>query len=165
MRVRSICLQIFVILCVALGAAAAPDVRAQAQAARVGLVFDVGGRGDLSFNDMAYAGLARATKTYAARIASKFLEPTAGGQNREELLRLLAEGKYDLIIGVGFLFTDAITRSRRNSRRPDSPSLTAAPIPRRRTSRACSSKSRRAPSWSAPWPACTPRPTRPALSG
>ena len=110
MRVRSICLQIFVILCVALGAAAAPDVRAQAQAARVGLVFDVGGRGDLSFNDMAYAGLARATKTYAARIASKFLEPTAGGQNREELLRLLAEGKYDLIIGVGFLFTDAITK-------------------------------------------------------
>src|SRR5205807_1280397 len=109
MRVRSICLRVFVILCVALAAPAA-DVRAQARAARVGLVFDVGGRGDLSFNDMAYAGLERAAKTFGARIASKYLEPTAGGQNREELVRLLGEGKYDLIIGVGFLFTDPNTK-------------------------------------------------------
>jgi basic membrane protein A and related proteins len=98
------------VLCVALGLATAPGVGAPGAAAKVGLVFDVGGRGDLSFNDMAYAGLERAAKKYGARLTTKYLEPTAGGQNREELLRLLAEGKYDLIIGVGFLFTDAVTK-------------------------------------------------------
>jgi basic membrane protein A len=99
-----------VILCVALALTAAPGVGAPGTTAKVGLVFDVGGRGDLSFNDMAYAGLERAGKTYGARLTTKYLEPTAGGQNREELLRLLAEGKYDLIIGVGFLFTDSVTK-------------------------------------------------------
>lgn len=77
---------------------------------KVGLVFDVGGRGDLSFNDMAYAGLARAAGEFADKIETKYLEPSAGGENREQLLRLLAEEGYDLIFGVGFLFTDAIAK-------------------------------------------------------
>jgi basic membrane protein A len=89
----------------------APTVTAQAKKYRVGLVYDVGGRGDLSFNDMAYAGLARAAKEFgAAKLETRDLEPTAGGENREELLRLLAGEKFDLILGIGFLFTDSITR-------------------------------------------------------
>lgn len=76
----------------------------------IGMVYDVGGRGDLSFNDMAYAGLSRAQKEFGARVETKDLEPAAGGENREELLRLLAGEKYDLIFGIGFLFTDSITR-------------------------------------------------------
>ena len=76
---------------------------------RVGMVYDVGGKGDLSFNDMAYAGLSRAQKDFGSKVEVKDLEPTAGGENREELLRLLAGEKYDLIFGIGFLFTDAIT--------------------------------------------------------
>lgn len=87
-----------------------PAAQAQAKKFRVGIVYDVGGRGDLSFNDMAYAGLARAQKEFGARIETRDLEPTAGGENREELLRLLAGEKYDLIFGIGFLFTDSITR-------------------------------------------------------
>jgi basic membrane protein A len=83
---------------------------AQAKKMRVGMVYDVGGRGDLSFNDMAYAGLSKAQKDFAGRVEVKDLEPTAGGENREELLRLLAGEKYDLIFGIGFLFTDSITR-------------------------------------------------------
>ena len=59
---------------------------------------------------MAYAGLARAQKEFGASIETRDLEPTAGGENREELLRLLAGEKYDLIFGIGFLFTDSITR-------------------------------------------------------
>lgn len=77
---------------------------------KVGIVYDVGGRGDLSFNDMAYAGLERAQKEFSDRIDTRDLEPTAGGENREELLRLLAGEKYDLIFGIGFLFTDSIQR-------------------------------------------------------
>ncbi len=86
------------------------DVQAQAKKFKVGIVYDVGGRGDLSFNDMAYAGLLRAQKEFAGKVETRDLEPTAGGENREELLRLLAGEKYDLIFGVGFLFTDSITR-------------------------------------------------------
>lgn len=87
-----------------------PTATAQGKKWRVGIVYDVGGRGDLSFNDMAYAGLTRAQKEFGARIETRDLEPTAGGENREELLRLLAGERFDLIIGVGFLFTDSVTR-------------------------------------------------------
>lgn len=87
-----------------------PATGAAMKKMRVGMVYDVGGRGDLSFNDMAYAGLSKAQKDFAAKVEVKDLEPTAGGENREELLRLLAGEKYDLIFGIGFLFTDSITR-------------------------------------------------------
>lgn len=90
--------------------AVSPVATAPGRKLKVGLVYDVGGRGDLSFNDMAAAGLDRAAKTFAATIETKELEPAAGGENREELLRLLAGEKYDLILGIGFLFTDSITR-------------------------------------------------------
>jgi basic membrane protein A len=95
---------------------ASPPAGAQAKKFKVGLVYDVGGRGDLSFNDMAAAGLDKAIKDFAGRIETKELEPTAGGENREELLRLLAGEKYDLILGIGFLFTDSITRTAKDFR-------------------------------------------------
>lgn len=75
---------------------------------KVGIVYDVGGRGDKSFNDAAYKGLQEAIKKLG--IEGKDVEPGEGGANREELLRLLAEQGYDLVIGVGFLFTDALTK-------------------------------------------------------
>lgn len=77
---------------------------------KVGLVFDVGGRGDLSFNDSAYAGLEKAQKEFGDKIEVKYLEPSAGGENREQLMRLLAEDGYNLIFGVGFMFTDHIAK-------------------------------------------------------
>lgn len=93
-----------------------PGVQAQAQKLKIGLVYDVGGKGDLSFNDLAYAGLQRAQKEFGAKIQTRDLEPAAGGENREELLRLLAGEKYDLIFGIGFLFTDSITRVAKESK-------------------------------------------------
>ena len=101
---------LLVVVAAILWAIPGPQAAAQAKKWRVGIVYDVGGRGDLSFNDMAYAGLARAQKEFGASIETRDLEPTAGGENREELLRLLAGEKYDLIFGIGFLFTDSITR-------------------------------------------------------
>src|SRR3972149_4343827 len=89
---------------------ASPTATAQAKKFKIGLVYDVGGRGDLSFNDMAAAGLDKAAKDMVGRIETKELEPAAGGENREELLRLLAGEKYDLLLGIGFLFTDSVTR-------------------------------------------------------
>ena len=70
---------------------------------RIGIVLDVGGRGDKSFNDGAYAGADSATKLLNANI--RFIEPGEGA-DREAGLRLLAAEGMDLVIGVGFIFTD-----------------------------------------------------------
>ena len=60
---------------------------APASALKVGLVFDVGGRGDKSFNDAAYAGLERAKRELGIDLAT--LE-TGEGTDREAALRQLA---------------------------------------------------------------------------
>lgn len=74
--------------------------------ASVGLVIDIGGLGDQSFNDAANRGLTQAADEFG--IETKLLEPSAGGENREQLLRLLADEGYPFIIGNGFLFEDSI---------------------------------------------------------
>jgi basic membrane protein A len=47
---------------------------------------------------------------FGSQIQLKYLEPKAGGQDREILLRALAEDGYQLIYGVGFLFTEALSK-------------------------------------------------------
>src|SRR6476661_390371 len=68
----------------------------------VGIVLDVGGRGDKSFNDGAYAGADSATRTLGSDI--RFIEPGEGA-DREAGLRLLGAEGMNLVIGVGFIFT------------------------------------------------------------
>jgi basic membrane protein A len=70
---------------------------------RVGLVFDVGGRGDKSFNDAAYLGVQRAVDEL--HIRAEYIEP-GEGSDRESGIRLLAAEGFDLVIGVGFIFSD-----------------------------------------------------------
>jgi basic membrane protein A len=74
--------------------------------ATVGMVYDIGGRGDLSFNDSAAAGLDRASQDFNLDVNE--LDPSEGGENREELLRLLSQQGSDLVFGIGFLFADSI---------------------------------------------------------
>jgi basic membrane protein A len=71
---------------------------------KVGMVFDVGGKGDQSFNDSAYRGLKWASKLGITHVE---IEPGADA-DRETGLRMVASQNFDLVIGVGFLFTDAI---------------------------------------------------------
>ncbi|HMN10356.1 MAG TPA: BMP family ABC transporter substrate-binding protein [Gemmatimonadaceae bacterium] len=73
----------------------------------VGIVFDLGGRGDKSFNDGAYLGAERAHRELGARV--RFIEP-GEGSDREAGLRLLAAEGMDLVIGVGFIFSDDLTQ-------------------------------------------------------
>ncbi len=81
---------------------------ADASSIRIGLVFDVGGRGDKSFNDAAYRGLERAmSELHVPEANIEYIEPGEGG-DRESALRQLASGPYDVIFGIGFLFSDDI---------------------------------------------------------
>ena len=84
------------------GEGAQTDDGAQAEDGfKVGLVFDVGGEGDQSFNDSAVAGIERAAEELG--IAYTKATPNPDGSDREELLRLAAEDS-DIVIAVGFLF-------------------------------------------------------------
>ncbi|MCU1380137.1 MAG: Membrane lipoprotein TmpC [Acidimicrobiales bacterium] len=74
---------------------------------KVGIVYDLGGRGDQSFNDAAAAGLDKAVKEFGLS-KPKELEPNQGGENRAQLLRLLAEDNTNLVVAVGFLFADSV---------------------------------------------------------
>ena len=71
----------------------------------VGLTYDIGGRGDQSFNDSAAAGIERAADELGT--TANELVPNADGSNRAELLQLQAD-EAELVIGVGFLFADDV---------------------------------------------------------
>ena len=86
------------------GAAAPPT----GDAVDVGVVFDLGGRGDKSFNDGAYLGAERAEKELGVRV--RFIEP-GEGSDRESGLRLLAAEGMDLLIGGGVTFAAVATQS------------------------------------------------------
>ncbi|WP_419997372.1 BMP family lipoprotein [Streptomyces boninensis] len=74
----------------------------------VALAFDIGGRGDQSFNDAAYAGLQRAKKELGDK--GKFFEPTEGESDADKVQRLteLARAGHNPVIGVGFVYSKAI---------------------------------------------------------
>ena len=73
----------------------------------VGLVFDIGGEGDQSFNDSAAAGLARAAEELG--VSTSKVSPNDDGSNRAELLQLQADSS-DIVLAIGFLFEgDAAT--------------------------------------------------------
>ena len=78
---------------------------AAGNALKVGLVFDVGGRGDKSFNDAAWAGLDSAKRVL--QVETSTLEPGEGA-DREGAMRQLAAGGSRLVFGIGFLFSDDI---------------------------------------------------------
>jgi basic membrane protein A len=73
----------------------------------VGLVFDIGGRGDKSFNDSAYRGLERAVKELG--VHAELMEP-ASGADRESAVRQLAARGLHIIIAVGFIFSEDVTK-------------------------------------------------------
>ena len=65
----------------------------------VGIVFDIGGKDDRSFNAAAWEGVQRAAKDFP--IVLRDIEP--GTPNAiEPAMRAFAERGYDLIVGVGF---------------------------------------------------------------
>ncbi|GGS81978.1 BMP family ABC transporter substrate-binding protein [Planobispora rosea] len=78
---------------------------------KVGLAYDIGGRGDQSFNDAAAAGLDKA-KTELGLAEAKELEAGSGETEaaKEERLRLLAQGGFNPIIAVGFAYSKPLAK-------------------------------------------------------
>lgn len=74
---------------------------------KIGLAYDVGGRGDQSFNDSAYAGLERAVDELDATCVEANAQTDDNDQTRAERLRTLAEGGYNPVVAVGYLYSPA----------------------------------------------------------
>jgi basic membrane protein A len=74
---------------------------------KVGLVFDVGGRGDKSFNDAAYRGLEKAKSDLG--LPFEYIEPGPGADREAALRQLATRNDIAVIFGIGFIFTDDIT--------------------------------------------------------
>ncbi|MGN6607261.1 MAG: BMP family lipoprotein [Jatrophihabitans sp.] len=77
---------------------------------KVGLAYDVGGRGDKSFNDLAAAGLQKASQDL--KIQTKELSAVAGenDQAKADRLTLLATSGYNPIIAVGFAYAAGLAK-------------------------------------------------------
>nr|WP_237558789.1 BMP family protein [Candidatus Methanodesulfokores washburnensis] len=80
-----------------------------AKKVKVAVLFDVGGRGDLSFNDMAFLGASKAEKELNVEI--KTLTPKSLADMVPLLEQLSGSREYDLIVLVGFLWTDPLNKT------------------------------------------------------
>jgi basic membrane protein A len=83
--------------------AAAPA--AKAATLKIGLVTDIGGLNDRSFNHLAYLGLQQAQSKLGVQV--KVLQSKSGSDYIPNLSTLAAQ-HYDLVIAVGFLMGDAV---------------------------------------------------------
>lgn len=75
---------------------------------KVGLVFDIGGRGDKSFNDAAYKGLEDAKRDLG--IDFEVIDPGDGADRESALRKLASKREIGLVFGIGFIFTDDINK-------------------------------------------------------
>ncbi|MER6439903.1 MULTISPECIES: BMP family lipoprotein [unclassified Streptomyces] len=74
----------------------------------IGLAYDIGGKGDQSFNDAAFAGFQKAEAEF--KIGGRDIEPQDGESDADKVQRLeqLAKSGYNPVIGVGFVYAPAI---------------------------------------------------------
>jgi basic membrane protein A len=102
----------FVFLCILLlGPMLAPLVNPAGQTYNIAVLFDVGGRGDLSFNDMAVYGAEQAKTALAAQgytVAITYFTPRSTADFVPTLETFSSSGTYTLICCIGFLWTDAL---------------------------------------------------------
>jgi basic membrane protein A len=78
---------------------------------KVGMAYDVGGRGDQSFNDSAAAGLDQAKdESLVADAQESEAEDGEAETAREERLRTFADAGYDPIIAVGFAYAPSVAK-------------------------------------------------------
>jgi basic membrane protein A len=99
---------------------AAPD---SAGDVKVGLAYDIGGRGDQSFNDSAAAGLDKAKEELGIEATEAEAGQGESDAAKEERLRVLADSGHDPIIGVGFAYSAALGKVA-----PEFPDITFAII-------------------------------------
>ncbi|HET7683457.1 MAG TPA: BMP family ABC transporter substrate-binding protein [Marmoricola sp.] len=77
---------------------------------KIGVAYDVGGRGDQSFNDSAYAGLTKVVEELDGTCVEAEAGTDENDTTREERLRTLADQGYNPIVAVGFIYSPAAAK-------------------------------------------------------
>ncbi|MEW2487081.1 BMP family ABC transporter substrate-binding protein [Streptomyces sp. NPDC048411] len=77
---------------------------------KIGMAYDVGGRGDNSFNDSAARGLDKAKAELKAETKELTAKNGETPADREQRLQSLAEGGYNPVIAIGFAYKDAVDK-------------------------------------------------------
>jgi basic membrane protein A len=77
---------------------------------KVGMAYDVGGRGDQSFNDAAARGMDQATEEFGMESQESEASDGEPESAREERLRTFADAGYDPIVAVGFAYESAVAK-------------------------------------------------------
>ncbi|MFF3321523.1 BMP family protein [Streptomyces sp. NPDC002889] len=92
----------------ACGSKSSSDAGSDDKGGKAAIAYDIGGRGDQSFNDAAYAGLAKAEKELGVKGTEA--EPSEGEGDPDKVQRLtsLARKGNNPVIGVGFAYAPAI---------------------------------------------------------
>src|SRR3954447_4132825 len=75
---------------------------------KVGMAYDIGGRGDQSFNDMAAAGLDKAKSEFGLKTSESEATPDEAESAKEDRLIQLADAGYNPVIAVGFAYSEAV---------------------------------------------------------
>ncbi len=105
--VPAVLLALVVVLGVVAALVTSPTpVKAQTKKNAVCIVYDIGGRGDLGFNDMAYLGAQMVHEKLGLKIVA--LSSMSQDDYLPNLRTLAKQGNCVIIIGVGFLMTDAV---------------------------------------------------------
>jgi len=94
------------------GGAATPSASGSASSEapkiKVGMAYDVGGRGDQSFNDSAAAGLDKAAAEFGVETKEAAATNGEAESAREERLNQLIDAGYNNIVAVGFAYAGAV---------------------------------------------------------
>jgi basic membrane protein A and related proteins len=77
---------------------------------KIGLAFDVGGRGDRSFNDSAGRGADKAKSDFGGDIKELTAKTSDTEADREQRLSDLADAGYNPIIGVGYAYAESMDK-------------------------------------------------------
>jgi len=83
-----------------------PFLGTASAAGKIALVTDLGGRGDLSFNDMGFKGADEAAAEFGLELIT--IQSNSGTDYLPNLQNAARTGEFDIIVGVGFLLADAM---------------------------------------------------------
>ena len=89
-------------------ASGSPSASCTPSDVKVGMAYDIGGRGDKSFNDSAAAGLDQAVKELCVTSKELSAVPNETDAQKAARLTLLAQAGYNPIIAVGFAYAPAL---------------------------------------------------------
>jgi basic membrane protein A len=78
---------------------------------KVGVAYDVGGRGDHSFNDSAARGIDKAKTQFGGQVKELTAKTTDTEADRLDRLSQLAEAGYNPVVGIGYAYANSMKQA------------------------------------------------------